>query len=89
MPIKIDKGKDIEEIKNSFIIDDEPCSHPAGHCYGSDGGSGIPENLKVATGRGGSEVVWELNNDKSQVLGKYNYLRCQYCMKYRYQDEVT
>lgn len=84
MPIKIDKGKDIEEIKNSFIIDDEPCSHPAGHCYGSDGGSGIPDNLKVEKGRGGEVESWQLDSKKEVVEKKEIYSKCQYCGKHIY-----
>jgi len=61
---------------------DGNCTHPAGHCYGSDGGSGIPENLKVPPGRGGEFEVWQLNKQKTDVLRRLITLRCQYCERY-------
>ena len=54
------------------------------HCYGSDGGTGIPINMKVPVGRGGNLGVWELNGAKSKVLNKFVYSKCQYCGKYIY-----
>lgn len=63
------------------------CTHPAGHCYGSDGGSGIPENLKVPEGQGGSKEVWELDSKKEAIINKAIYSTCQYCGKFTYAGE--
>ena len=91
MAITLSEGViDYDNIKNNLILDPVTqeviglCTHPAGHCYGSDGGSGIPNNLKVAEGRGGDKEVWELNGAKTKVNKKYIYSRCQYCQKYLY-----
>ena len=68
--------------KETIVIGE--CTHPAGHCYGSDGGSGIPENLKVAPGRGGEVEVWALDNLKEKVEKQEIYEKCQYCLKLNY-----
>lgn len=81
MPIKIPVG--IIDKKN--IIEGE-CISPAGHCYGSDGGSGIPQILKVAEGQGGDIEVWETNKD--QLISKAVYSKCQYCGKGIYVKET-
>lgn len=78
-----------EEIKSSIIVDGDTCSSPQGHCFGSDGGSGIPENLKVALGRGGTHEIVETGADKTEIIGRYDYLRCQFCMKYKFSEEVS
>ena len=65
------------------------CTSPAGHCFGSDGGSGIPSNLKVAKGRGGEFEVWKLSSNKSKILNKYKVERCQYCLKHYVSQEIT
>lgn len=57
-----------------------------GHCYGSDGGSGIPSNFKVLAGRGGDFEVWELSQNKQTVLRRMIFSRCQYCQKYYYNN---
>ena len=72
--------KDYETIKSSIIVGGD-CTHPAGHCYGSDGGSGIPVNLKVAEGQGGSVEVWQLDAKKEVIESKEIYIKCQYCLK--------
>lgn len=74
-------------ILDPSIVDKETitfgdCTHPAGHCYGSDGGSGIPEQLKVPVGRGGAKEVYELSTDKISILSKMLYNKCQFCGKY-------
>jgi hypothetical protein len=54
-----------------------------GHCYASEGGSGLPQRVKVVPlGRGGVFEVWELTVNKQDVLRKMLMLRCQYCQKY-------
>ena len=68
--------------KETIVIGE--CTHPAGHCYGSDGGSGIPANLKVAPGRGGEFEVWTLDAIKEKVEKQEIYERCQYCQKLNY-----
>mgnify|MGYP001563042721 CR=1 FL=1 len=78
MPPKIKLDKDVLDRDS---IDVGECTHPAGHCFGSDGGSGIPENLKVPTGRGGEKEVWTLDALKEKVEAKEIYLECQYCGK--------
>lgn len=72
------------DIKTIDQINTGECTHPAGHCYGSDGGSGILENLKVALGRGGEQEVWTLSANKNKIEKKEVYERCQYCLKYQY-----
>lgn len=67
-------------------IDTSECTHPAGHCYGSDGGSGVPNNLKVDTGRGGEFRVQKLSVDKLKLEEDAYYNRCQYCLKYSYVE---
>ena len=64
----------------------ENCTHPAGHCYGSDGGHGIPEHLKVEPGRGGEFRVQKLSTDKQAIIEDAYYNRCQYCLKYAYVE---
>ena len=76
-----------KDILDKEKIDTGECTHPAGHCYGSDGGSGIPQNLKVAEGRGGEVEVWELDGVKEKVEKKEIYSRCQYCLKLDYVKE--
>jgi len=62
------------------------CTHPAGHCFGSDGGSGIPENLKVAPGGGGEFRIQQLSPDKTKLVEDAIYLKCQYCGKYMFSQ---
>ena len=75
-----------KDILDKETIDTGDCTHPAGHCYGSDGGSGIPANLKVAEGRGGEVEVWKLSTDKETVETKEVYARCQYCLKLNFKE---
>lgn len=84
MPIKLPK-----DILDKATIDTSECTHPAGHCYGSDGGSGIPKELKVTKDRGGDFEVWELSTDKETVKTKEVYNRCQYCLKYAYKETIS
>lgn len=76
-----------DAIDKENIIEGD-CTHPAGHCFGSDGGSGIPEELKVPTDRGGEKEVWTLSINKKQVLKKEIYSICQYCLKYTFKEEI-
>lgn len=86
MDPKITLPKDVLD-KETIIVGE--CTHPAGHCYGSDGGSGIPENLKVAEGQGGEVEVWQLDSKKETVEKMEIYNKCQYCGKLSYaQDKV-
>jgi len=78
---------DKELIKTEIMVDTDICTHPAGHCYGNDGGSGISDNLKVAEGRGGSLEVEEYDRSRT-LLSKAVYSRCQYCQKYLYVQET-
>ena len=64
------------------------CTSPAGHCFGSDGGTGIPPELKVSLGRGGKSEIWKLNLQKSKILNKYRAEACQYCLKYNVTEEI-
>jgi hypothetical protein len=73
----------VDSIKNSLTTS-QNCTHPAGHCFGSDGGSGIPANLKVEPGRGGEVEILKLSDDKTKILNKFIYNKCQYCGKYKY-----
>ena len=85
---------DYDTVKNSLIFDPITgqetgfCTHPAGHCFGSDGGSGIPLNLKVATGRGGEFELDKLSANKQTILNRYLAERCQYCLKYNVTGEI-
>lgn len=81
MPLKIPK-----DILDKDTVDTSECTHPAGHCFGSDGGSGIPHNLKVAKGRGGEFEVMKLSHDKEKVEEDAYYARCQYCLKYTFLE---
>lgn len=85
-----DVAKTASLVINDLDTGDEIglCTHPAGHCFGSDGGSGIPQNLKVAKGRGGTFEVWRLNKPKSKILSKYTAERCQYCLKLNVNQEI-
>ncbi len=74
---------DFDTIKNN-LAQDGNCTHLAGHCFGSDGGSGIPEKLKVPPGRGGVKEVWTQDIAKLQILRKDFYDVCQYCGKYNF-----
>ena len=78
---------DIKLIQD--IIIQEECDFSQGHCFGSDGGSGIPDNLKVPIGRGGNQEVWTLNLQQTKILAQQYYSRCQYCLKYYYAGEKT
>lgn len=85
MPITI--PLDIKEIKDITIIDPEgntPCLSGYSHCFGSDGGSGIPQNMKVAEGRGGEQEIWTLSANKNKIDKKEIYSKCQFCGKYIY-----
>lgn len=82
-----------DSIKNALINnlstrDEVACTSPAGHCFASDGGTGIPENLKVVKGRGGDFEVWRLSQNKQSILNKYQVSRCQYCMRYLVNGEL-
>lgn len=84
MPIKLPK-----DTLDKSTIDTGACTHPAGHCFGSDGGSGIPQNLKVAEGKGGEFQVATLSSDKESIEKLEIYSRCQFCQKYTYvQDKI-
>ena len=85
---------DYNDIVNLLIVnpltgEETSCTHPAGHCYGSDGGSGIPEILKVVPGRGGEFEVWRLNANRQQILNKYRVEKCQFCEKYYVSEEIN
>lgn len=83
MPIKISSDAlDKSRIELADPDGKPNCTHPAGHCFGSNGGSGIPENLKVAEGQGGEFRVQKLSVDKSRIEEDAYYSRCQYCLKY-------
>lgn len=85
MPIII---PDDIKLKKDIILTDNGdisnCTHPAGHCFGSDGGSGIPEHLKVTPGRGGEQRVWKLDIVGEKVVEDEWYSKCQYCGKYNF-----
>ena len=85
MPIAI--PQDI--LDSSKIIKQDTCDFPQGHCFGSDGGSGIPKNLQVFKDRGGTFETWTLDAAKIQVLAKQYFSRCQYCLKYVYAGDVS
>ena len=97
MPIvKIDKDAiDKDTIVLTDNGDVSNCTHPAGHCFGSDGGSGIPTNLKVPEGQGGEFRVQKLSADKTRIEEDAYYERCQYCGKMHFietkqqRDEKT
>lgn len=76
------------DIKTIDQIDTSECTHPAGHCFGNDGGSGIPNNQKVSEGQGGEQEVWVLDAAKTKIIKKEMYLRCQYCQKYTYEKDI-
>ena len=89
MPIAI--PLDIKEIKDIALVESDGisnCTSPAGHCFGSDGGSGIPSNLKVASNRGGEQEVWTLSASGNKIEKKEIYERCQYCLKYNYNRDI-
>jgi len=90
MPILI--PTDIETIDKITLVESDGvsnCTAPQGHCFGSDGGSGIPENMKVAPGREGEQEVWTLSPNRNKIDKKEVYNRCQYCLKYSYSYEKT
>ena len=84
MPILV--PLDIKTIDQVTLITEEgtPCLPGYGHCFGSDGGSVIPQNMKVAEGRGGNQEIWTLNAAKSKILKQEIYSKCQFCGKYIY-----
>lgn len=89
MPILVPLDiKLIDDITLCDSGDVSNCTHPAGHCFGSDGGSGIPENLKVPPGQGGDQEVWTLNAQKNKILNKAVYEKCQYCGKFNFSRDV-
>ena len=86
-PIKIDA----DAIDKSTIVETDSgdvsnCTHPAGHCFGSDGGSGIPDNLKVLEGQGGEFRIQKLSDDKTKLEEDAYYERCQYCGKMHFLE---
>ena len=86
-PISIDKDViDKDTIMETDNGDVSNCTHPAGHCFGSDGGSGIPVNLKVPEGRGGEFRVQKLSIDKTKIEEDAYYERCQYCLKFHFVE---
>lgn len=86
MPISVSIPAGVKTIDQ--IIVQDTCDFPQGHCFGSDGGTGIPLKDKVLKGRGGDQEVWKLSADKSQILAKQQYFKCQYCQKYVYSGEI-
>lgn len=79
--------KDVKLSNEVEMCDDggvSNCTHPAGHCFGSDGGSGIPENMKVEPGKGGEQEVWTLDPSGNTVLKQEIYEKCQFCGKVNY-----
>ena len=87
MPILV--PLDIKTIDQVTLITDEgtPCLVGYSHCFGSDGGSGIPQNMKVPEGRGGEQEVWTLSANKNKIEKKERYSKCQFCGKYIYAGE--
>ena len=83
-PLTVNLPPDVLDTKNMIIQDN--CDFPQGHCYGSDGGTGIPDKDKVATGRGGNVEAWTLSADSKTILEKASYLKCQFCQKYVKQE---
>ena len=81
MPLIIPK-----DILDKDTIDTSECTHPAGHCFGNDGGSGIPQNMKVQEGRGGEFRVQKLSVDKEKLEEDAYYNRCQYCGHYTFLE---
>ena len=73
--------------KDTITVQDT-CDFPQGHCFGSDGGTGIPNNTKVPEGRGGTYEVWTLNAQRTKVTVKEYYSKCQYCEKYYYAGNI-
>ena len=89
MPILV--PLDIKTIDQITVITDEgtSCNPGYSHCFGLDGGSGIPQNMKVAEGRGGNQEIWTLSANKNKIDKKEVYSRCQFCQKYIYAGEKT
>ena len=86
-PISIDKDAvDKDPIVLTDNGDVSNCTHPAGHCFGSDGGSGIPANLKVLEGQGGEFRVQALSADKTKIEEDAYYIKCQYCGKMHFLE---
>lgn len=75
-----------DNILDGAALDKTACTHPAGHCFGSDGGSGIPDNQKVPPGRGGEFRAWTLSPDKQSLIEDAWYIKCQYCGHYTYEE---
>ena len=86
-----DSQKLLDKVINNLDTGEEIglCTHPAGHCFGSDGGSGIPSNLKVAPGRGETIEVWRLDKNKTKIQSKWMAERCQYCLRLYVNQEIT
>lgn len=82
IPEDIKLKKDIQLTDNGDVSN---CTHPAGHCFGSDGGSGIPESMKVLKGRGGEQRIWDVDID-DKIKEDAWYERCQYCLKYHFVE---
>lgn len=70
------------------ITTQRQCDEPQGHCFGADGGSGVPQHRRVVSGRGGSQEVWTLSQDGERITKKEVYLRCQFCQKYVFSKEI-
>lgn len=88
MPIALTSNVlDYDSIKD-LLATDTNCTSPAGHCFGSDGGTGIPKQLKVKEGLGGNKEVWTLDAAKTIIQSKQIYSKCQYCGKYLYAGEI-
>ncbi len=90
MPLNIPIG--IKLISQITVIDPganpSDCLRQPGHCFGSDGGSGVSNDLKVTPGQGGEQEVWTLDPLGLKVTKKELYHMCQYCQKGLYIQDV-
>lgn len=87
MPLTIPPDAiDKDTITETDRGDVSNCTSIQGHCYGSEGGTGVPEGLRVREGRGGEYRVQKLSTDRERLEEDAYYVRCQYCLKYSFVE---
>lgn len=82
-------AKDFDDVKDNVALDGN-CLPGYSHCFGSDGGSAYPANMRVTPGKGGNQEVHEFEDKKKdKIKKKYIYSQCQFCEKYIYAADIT
>jgi hypothetical protein len=85
-PVLDEKLVDFDVTVKGKEAKEDNCTAPQGHCFGSDGGTGIKAKDKVPKKQGGDFKAVTLSVDKQTVQDTNYYSKCQYCGKYFFDE---